>query len=156
MNLRARSIVTLGVVLTAAACGGAAGKMVQAPISFDPVAGKSVIFVYRDGGMAGRTDNKDKTTIKLDARAVGRTENVTALRLVVDPGHHVVQTRKAKAELDTEAGKVYYVHEELSMGLLGSSVDLAVVDEAKGHKGTDGCILLKSSLDGAEVKAEGE
>ena len=109
---------------------------------FAPVPDKSVVYVYRNESFGAAV----KMDVSVDGKAVGQTASKTYFRLVVDPGHHQVdsQTGTSKMDLDTEAGKVYYVWQEVKMGVWSANSALHLEDAGKGQADVRECNLIKS------------
>lgn len=110
---------------------------------FAPVDGKSVIYVYRNETFGSAV----KMDVALDGKPMGETASKTYFRFVVDPGHHSVDSQKgtAKLDLDTEAGKVYYVWQEVKMGVWSANSALHSEDAGKGQADVKDCKLIKSN-----------
>ncbi|MGE5625344.1 MAG: DUF2846 domain-containing protein [Bacillota bacterium] len=110
---------------------------------FAPVDGKSVLYIYRNETFGAAV----KMDVSVDGKAVGQTASETYFRLVLDPGHHTVDSQKgtAKMDLDTEAGKVYYVWQEVKMGVWSANSALHNEDTDKGQKDVKECKLIKTA-----------
>lgn len=110
---------------------------------FAPVDGKSVIYVYRNESFGAAV----KMDLALDGKPVGETAAKTYFRFVVDPGHHVVDSQKgtSKLDLDTEPGKLYFVWQEVKMGMWVANSALHQEDAGKGEADVQECKLIKGS-----------
>lgn len=108
---------------------------------FAPVDGKSVIYVYRNESFGAAI----KMDLDLDGKFMGTTVSKSYFRFVVDPGHHSVDSQKgtSKLDLDTEAGKVYYVWQEVKMGMWVAGSALHLEDAGKGQADVKECKLIK-------------
>lgn len=96
--------------------------------------GLSNIYVYRNESIGAAV----KMDVELDGKLVGQTVAKSYFALEVSPGKH---TLISKAENDfvldviAEAGKNYFVWQEVKMGLLYARNKLQLVDEAIGKAG---------------------
>lgn len=104
----------------------------------------AVVYVYRDQtvGMAIGMD------VLLDGQSIGKTKAKRYIRAEIAPGSHLLScTTEAKSELplELEAGKVYYVWQQVKMGLVVARNKLQIVDEAKGQKGVKACKPVDAS-----------
>ncbi|PIV91440.1 MAG: hypothetical protein COW45_05560 [Gallionellales bacterium CG17_big_fil_post_rev_8_21_14_2_50_54_146] len=94
------------------------------------------VYVYRNEAMGGAV----KMDVGLDGKPVGQTAAKTYLYTEVKPGSH---TLTSKAENTSEltfnavAGKLYYVWQEVKMGVMSARSKLQLVDEATGQKGVN-------------------
>lgn len=101
---------------------------------FEPKSGVAGIYVYRNEtfGAALRMD------VDVDGSHLGQTAAKTYLYKEVPPGKHTVTSRSENTdtlEIDTVAGKLYYVWQEVKMGLLYARTKLNLMGEAEGKKG---------------------
>ena len=110
---------------------------------FAPVDGKSVLYVYRSETFGAAV----KMDVAVDNKLLGQTASKTYFRVVLDPGHHNVdsQTGNSKLDVDTEAGKVYYVWQEVKMGFASANSKLHLEDAGKGQADVKECKLIKSN-----------
>ena len=96
--------------------------------------GKSKIYVYRNEtfGAAVTMD------VFIDGRAIGQTGSKTYLLAEVAPGAHKVMGKAENEDtidLNTVAGRVYYIWQEVKMGGLHARNKLQQVDEGVGRAG---------------------
>jgi hypothetical protein len=112
--------------------------------TFAPQADKANIYVYRNETFGAAI----KLPVALDGRLVGDTASKTYFLFVVPPGEHKLIT---KAENDSilplmvEAGRNYFVWQEIKMGLLAARANLQLVDESTGRKGVEECKLIEET-----------
>ena len=108
---------------------------------FAPVPDKSVLYIYRNETF-GAAVSMD---VAVDSKAIGQTASKTFFRLVLDPGHHTVisQGNGDKLELDTQAGQVYYVWQEVKMGAFSAGSKLHLMGAGEGQAGVKECKLAK-------------
>lgn len=100
--------------------------------------GKSNIYVYRDESFGGAIP----MTVALNGRVAGQTGPKTYFLFEVEPGTHEVSSlaeNTSVLKLNTEAGKAYYVWQEVKMGVWMARTQLQQVDEATGRKGVAEC-----------------
>lgn len=104
---------------------------------------KANVYLYRNESMGGAV----KMDVLLDGKPVGQTAAKTYMKLEVAPGQH---TLISKAENDdvlnvnTEAGKNYFVWQEVKMGILYARNLLHLTDEQTGKAGVQDCKLIET------------
>ena len=92
------------------------------------------LYIYRNEsiGAAVRMD------VEVDGKPIGQTAAKTYFYTEVAPGKHSV-TSKAEnddtLEIETVAGKLYYIWQEVKMGILYARTKLHLVSENEGKKG---------------------
>jgi len=108
---------------------------------FRPVAGKAVIYVYREYQDFGR----QATPVHFDDLFSGTTYPGTFFRWVVEPGEHRIDgfgPDTGSIRLNVEAGKIYYVrHSTWAMFSFTSSV-FQLVNERAGRDGVARASLM--------------
>lgn len=100
--------------------------------------GKANIYVYRNENLGGAI----KLTLLLDGKLVGDTAAKTYYLMEVDPGRHTLLSKAendSALELMTEAGRNYFVWQEVKMGFWQPRSLLQQVDEATGRAGVEAC-----------------
>lgn len=113
--------------------------------TFAVKSGLSNIYVYRNESMGAAV----KMDVELDGKLVGQTMAKSYFALEVSPGKH---TLISKAENDSildvnaEAGKNYYVWQEVKMGFMYARNRLQLVDEAIGKAGVAESKLIESAF----------
>lgn len=104
--------------------------------TFTAPAGKAAIYVYRNESMGAAV----KMDVEVDGKPIGQTAANTFLRKEVEPGKHTV-TSKAEnddtVEIDAKPGALYYIWQEVKMGMLYARTKLHLVSEADGKKGVN-------------------
>lgn len=116
----------------------AAAKTFKAP------QGNAGVYVYRNETMGAAA----KMHVDLDGRTLGETGAKTFLYKEVAPGKHTITSKAENTdslEIDAKPGVLYYIWQEVKMGILSARSKLHLVDEATGKKG-----VLESNL--AETK----
>jgi Protein of unknown function (DUF2846) len=104
---------------------------------------KATLYVYRSESLGGAI----KMPILLDNKLLGDTGPKTYHYKQIDPGtHKLVSKTENDAELDlnAEAGKIYYVWQEVKMGMWAARSKLQLVDEKIGQAGVNQCKLAKT------------
>jgi hypothetical protein len=108
-----------------------------------PVEGKAVIYVFRNETYSAPWPVR----LTLDGKNMGSTDANTYFRWSVEPGQHIIATHAENDEglvLETEAGKVYYVWQEISMGYFQPRSSLRQVDRSTADVALRSCYLLQN------------
>lgn len=114
--------------------------------TFSPKATLSNIYIYSESGLLG---SKLTWMLTIDGQAVGGITNGNFMQLEVPPGSHTVYSFadsapdvRAVVEVDTEAGKNYFINQAIGMGFEKIKNNLHQVDEATGRKLVSGCKMI--------------
>jgi hypothetical protein len=92
------------------------------------------LYVYRNESMGAAV----KMSVKVDGQPLGKTAAKTYLYKELTPGQHTIESSAENTStltLDAVAGKVYYVWQEVKMGVMSARTKLSLVDEQKGQSG---------------------
>jgi hypothetical protein len=119
---------------------------------FAPLTDKGVVYVYRDELLGAAI----KMPVKVDDLVAGQTGPKSFLQLALSPGHHTIASlteKDATVSLDVEAGKTYYVWQEVKMGLMSARSALHVVSADVGKAGVRKCDLLQTEAAGLRMPA---
>jgi hypothetical protein len=108
--------------------------------TFSVKPGKANIYVYRNESMGAAI----KMDVSLDGKPVGQTAAKTFFALEVAPGKHTLQGDSV-LDLTAQAGKNYFVWQEVKMGILVAGNKLQLVDEATGKAGVAECKLIEAA-----------
>ncbi|WP_419688227.1 DUF2846 domain-containing protein [Burkholderia theae] len=95
---------------------------------------KAAIYVYRNENMGGAV----KMLVTLDGKILGDTAAKTYLYSEVEPGRHQLISKAendSTLDVDTVAGKIYYVWQEVKMGVMYARSKLQLVDDTTGQNG---------------------
>lgn len=95
---------------------------------------KAAIYVYRNENMGGAV----KMPVTLDGKILGDTAAKTYLYSEVEPGRHQLISKAendSTLDVDTVAGKIYYVWQEVKMGVMYARSKLQLVDDTTGQNG---------------------
>jgi hypothetical protein len=113
----------------------------QAKTFAGPAAGKANVYVYRNEAIGSLV----KMDLVLNGKPIGQTTGMTFVVLEVPPGKHNLVSKsenESRIELVTEAGKNYFVWQEVKMGVLYARNLLQLVDEKTGKAGVAECSLI--------------
>jgi hypothetical protein len=105
-----------------------------------PVADKAILVVVRPT-MLG---NKVQTKFAVDGKWVGVNRGNNYFIVTVDPGMRQFCSQAendAKASLNVEAGKIYFIQQHVRMGILKAENAVEVIDETKGRAALAKCHL---------------
>jgi hypothetical protein len=143
-HLAAVAAIALASVLSGCASVQKAGHDAndQAKM-FTPMTDKAIVYVYRDELLGAAI----KMPVKIDDVVAGQTGPKSFLQLAVTPGHHVITSlseKDASLAINAEAGKTYYVWQEVKMGLMSARSALHLVSEQVGQAGVRKCDLLQT------------
>jgi len=145
-NNKVFSALILGVVLILGGCASvpmASLELDNQAKSFAASPDISLIYIYRNESMGGAIP----MTISLDGKTLGQTGPKTYFMADVEPGKHEIESfteNVAKISLDTEPGRIYYVWQEVKMGMWAARSALHVVSEEEGQEGVKECKLAQS------------
>jgi hypothetical protein len=109
-------------------------KQDAAAKTFSAPAGKAGLYVFRNESMGAAI----KMDVSIDGQAVGQTAANTFLYKEVAPGKHTIASKAENTdtlEVDAKPGMLYFIWQEVKMGILSARSKLQLVDEAKGKKG---------------------
>ncbi|WP_369926657.1 DUF2846 domain-containing protein [Xanthomonas sp. NCPPB 2632] len=108
---------------------------------FAPVPDKALVYIYRNEILGTAI----KLPVLVDGIAVGDTGPNSFLEVAVPGGDHIITSKgetDSTLSLATTAGQVYYVWQEVKVGMWAASSLLHRVDETKGQKGVRESKLL--------------
>ena len=137
MTARLMGILIAAAALFASGCASvpmADPAQDQAAKAFSVSPGRSKIYVYRNETI-GSAVTMD---VYIDGRHLGQTVAKTYVMAEVDPGPHRIMGKAENdhlIDLTTVAGRVYYVWQEVKMGLMFARNQLQIVDEKTGREG---------------------
>jgi hypothetical protein len=141
MNIR--HLLPLIVVVLLSACASVPmGDTKQDSIAKTFVAKSNVagIYIYRNEsfGAALRMD------VEVDGKPIGQSAAKTYFYLDVPPGKHTFTSKSENEDtitIDVLAGKLYFIWQEVKMGLLYARTKMSLVSEEEGKRG-----VLESQL----------
>lgn len=137
------------LVLLAVLSGCAAVPM--APVERDAEAKKFLpkpdlarIYLYRNETFGAAIP----MTVSLNSRTVGQSGPQTYFMWDVPPGKHTIASHAENVSsltIDAQAGKAYYIWQEVKMGLWMARSLLQQVDDETGRKGVLECNMAQAS-----------
>lgn len=113
--------------------------------AFTAPAGKSNIYVYRNESFGGGIP----ITLSLDGKVAGQTGPKTYFMWEVEPGTREIASiaeNTSTLKLNAEAGKSYYVWQEVKMGMWMARSLLQEVDAETGKSGVAECKRAQSNF----------
>lgn len=145
-----KSICVLGAVLTLALTTGCASVQKASPD--EDIAAKtfktnpeySQVYVYRNETLGAALS----MPVTVNGKLAGNTGPKSYFKFNLPAGKHTLTSQDKKSALDvtTENGKIYYVWQEVKMGVMSGGSELQLVDADKGQKGVKQCTLIKSNF----------
>ena len=141
-----RGLLAASLVLLATGCASVpmapAGDDAAAK-QFATVPGKANVYIYRNESMGAAI----KMGVYVDDAGVGQTAANTYINVQLAPGKHTVRghaENNSEVVLDAEAGKNYYLWQEVKMGFGSARNALQLVDEATGQAAVRSCALVQT------------
>lgn len=113
--------------------------------TFSTEAGKAHIYLYRHETYGAAI----RMPVSLDGRIAGDTGPKTYFLWRVSPGKHEIASHTentATLTIDAEAGRNYYVWQEVKMGMWAARSQLHEVDAERGQKDVNQCKLADSKI----------
>jgi hypothetical protein len=139
-------VAFIAVVVTAGGCASVpmagANDDAKAKSFVAPTDGRANLYVYRNENFGAAI----KMPLLLDNMAVGDTAAHTYTFRQVTPGKHLLVSKTEKdvsLEIDAEAGKNYFVWQEVKMGMWAARSALHPVDEKTGEDAVKDCKLIQ-------------
>lgn len=102
--------------------------------SFTPSADKATVYIYRNEEFGAAI----KMPVLIDNMSVGDTAAKTYIEKQLPPGTHTITSKAEKdstVTIDMLAGQIYFVWQEVKMGMWAAGSALHVVDANKGQAG---------------------
>lgn len=117
---------------------------------FSPIPTKASLYIYRNESFGAAIP----MTVSVNGKALGQTAAQTYFRLNLTPGKYNVESHAENVSnlpLTTEAGKNYFVWQEVKMGMWMARSLLQQTDETKGRAGVMESKLIASSLSESDL-----
>lgn len=98
------------------------------------------VYIYRNESF-GRAVKMD---VAIDGKDIGQTAADTFLYKQVAPGKHTVTSKAENTdsiEIDAKPGMLYYIWQEVKIGLWSARTKLHLVNETEGKEGVQDCDL---------------
>lgn len=137
-------------LLSVAACLAGCGSASLAPAKTDtlaklmlPVEGKALIYLFRNSPPS----NGWTIHVTLDGNDMGVTGGQDYFRWEVNPGEHIVISKTSDWSglvINAEAGRVYYVWQDIGVGLFVPTSELKLVDRVTAEINLRSCYLVES------------
>lgn len=141
-------VLALAVVITGTGCAAhvpmAPPEQDLAAKQFAPASDRANVYVYRNERMGYAVS----MSVLLDGAWLGDTAAMTYLHVPVAPGEHRVISKTentAEVSFTAEAGKNYFVWQEVKMGVAAARSALHLVSEEEGRAAVAQCSLAKST-----------
>lgn len=112
--------------------------------TFQAKANVAQVYVYRNETMGAALS----MPVTVDGKLAGSTGPNSYFKFDLAPGKHRITSQGdgSVLDIDTEAGKLYFVWQEVKMGLMSGGSKLQIVDGEKGRKGVAECSLIQSNF----------
>jgi hypothetical protein len=110
-----------------------------------PIAGKAIVHIIRPTSYGFLI----KMNVECDSVHIGSTKAKKYIYTVLDPGRHTFVSKSEnhyKFDLDVEAGKIYYIKQQVEMGALYAETGLEILSDQDGKKYLDKCTLSKDNV----------
>jgi Protein of unknown function (DUF2846) len=116
---------------------------------FSPKAGMSQVYVYRNETLGAAIS----MPVTVNGKLAGTTGPNSYFKFDLLPGQHTItsQGETSKLTVTTEAGKNYFVWQEVKMGVMSGNSKLQLVADAVGRKAVLECSRIDSNLSSAAV-----
>jgi hypothetical protein len=117
----------------------------QAAKTLQPADGKALVYILRPAtlGLVVRM------FLNCDSVHIGSTMAHNFVYVMLEPGTHTLMSTSenhSTLEITVEAGKVYYIKQEVKMGIAIAETGLKLVDETEGQKYLKKCRLAKDNV----------
>jgi PBP1b-binding outer membrane lipoprotein LpoB len=142
-KLLAATVLAGVLVMSGCASVPMASKSADAQAKqFTPVPDKATVYIYRNEVFGSAI----KMPLLIDNMSVGDTASKTYVAKELPPGSHTITSKTEKdssVTIDMVAGQLYYVWQEVKMGMFAAGSALHVVDEKKGRAGVQESTLIE-------------
>lgn len=110
-----------------------------------PAEGRALVYILRPSGFGALI----KMSVLCDSVHIGATKAGNYVYVMVTPGRHVLESHaenNVSMDIDVEAGKTYYVRQQVKMGFAYAETGLKLLDDTDGQKDLKKCKLAKDNL----------
>ena len=117
---------------------------------FSPIPNKASLYIYRNESFGAAIP----MTVSVNGKALGQTAAQTYFRLNLTPGKYNVESHAenvSNLSLTTEAGKNYFVWQEVKMGMWMARSLLQQTDETTGRAGVMESKLIASTVSESDL-----
>lgn len=147
MFYQIKRLFAVSIVMIASGCA----SINKAPVALDTEAKQfktkpdiAQVYVYRNETLGAAIS----MPVTVDNQLAGNTGPNSFFKFDLKPGSHTFTSQGDGSELtvDTEVGKLYFIWQEVKVGMFSGGSKLQLVDPAKGMKGVSECTLIQSKL----------
>ena len=113
--------------------------------SLTPTEGRALIYILRPSGFGALI----KMSVLCDSVHIGATKAGNFVYAMVTPGRHILESHaenNASMDITVEAGKTYYVRQQVKMGFAYAETGLKMLDDTDGQKDLKKCKLAKDNV----------
>ncbi|HTL68376.1 MAG TPA: DUF2846 domain-containing protein [Lacunisphaera sp.] len=121
---------------------------------FQPLPDRASLYIYRNENFGAAIP----MTVSVNKRTLGQTAAKTYFHVTVPPGRYTVESiteNVSSVNLSLDAGKNYFVWQEVKMGMWSARSALQLVDDAKGRAGVLQSKQIASTIPDSEFNAPG-
>ncbi|ELX11478.1 hypothetical protein Jab_1c00610 [Janthinobacterium sp. HH01] len=139
------AVVVSVLVMTGCASINKAPATVDAESKlFKPNPATSQVYVYRNETLGAALS----MPVTVDGKLAGNTGPNSFFKFDLPAGAHKITSQGTESELtiNTEVGKLYYVWQEVKMGLMSGGSKLQLVAEEVGKKAVAECAQIQAAL----------
>jgi hypothetical protein len=122
---------------------------------FAPAQSRAALYIYRNENFGGAIP----MSVSVNGKAIGQTAAKTYFMLNVPPGKYTVESHAenvSNLSLIAEAGKNYFVWQEVKMGMWMARSLLQQVDEAIGRAGVTESKLIATTVTDNDLLPPGQ
>lgn len=115
--------------------------------NFSPESNKAALYIYRNEFLGTLVP----MAVTINGKELGRTVGKTYFRLSLAPGKYNIESiaeNVSALPLSVDAGKNYFVWQEVKVGIMSPRSKLQQVDESAGHAGVMESSLVMTSTSG--------
>ncbi len=143
--------VALALMILLVGCSTSSGPRTESNTKlFSAPANRALIFIYRDDSQGLREKVLPTlVTVSVNGHTLGQTTAKSYFRLNVKPGNYAINSlagNVAALNLTVEAGKIYYVHQDISSWSLSPEISLQQVDDNTGRKNVFESRIIPSNI----------
>jgi len=139
-------MLALPLVIGCAGTSKAPSEDTEAAMSFEVPDDKGVVYLYRLGRAVAAAN---VSIVKVNSLEAGGTGPSTFFRWELKPGTYTFSASTGESsktvQLQVEAGKLYFIEQNIRLGLSEGRVQLKEVDEKTGKKNIQGMKMLVSA-----------
>ena len=139
-------MLALPIVIGCAGTSKAPSEDTEAAMSFEVPEDKGVVYLYRLGRAVAASN---VSIVKVNSLEAGGTGPSTFFRWELKPGTYTFSASTGESsktvQLQVEAGKLYFIEQNIRLGISEGRVQLKEVDEKTGKKSIQGMKMLVSA-----------